>query len=85
MPRKIKEAKTDYSANERYQAFFRWERDYKKRVLRELTPKRAFEIFSELYDLVKIDQEILKKLRMKRIKHLMRVRKRLAKLEGASE
>jgi hypothetical protein len=82
---RIKEAKVNYSANERYRAFLTWERDYKKRALKGLTPKRAFEIFSELYDLVKMDQGILKKLRMKRIKHLMRVRKRLAKLEEASE
>ncbi len=77
MPENIREAKVGSHA------FSGWEGKYKKRNLKKLTPKQAFEIFSELYELINLEPETLKKMRMKRIEHIVEIKERLAKLEAS--
>ncbi|NOZ76183.1 MAG: hypothetical protein GXO65_00580 [Euryarchaeota archaeon] len=81
--RTAREAKSLYTDKD-WAAFSSWEREYKRSALRSLTPQKAFEVFAGLWELARIDRDGLEALRMKRIDHLVEMRRRLAVLQGAS-
>ena len=66
------------SGVERWQVFHNWEIEDKKKRLRNLSVKEAFQIFNDLYELLEVTfKKDIEKLRNRKLQLLFNLRKNL--------
>lgn len=66
----------------RWQVFHNWEIEDKKKRLRNLSVKEAFQIFNDLYELLEVTfKKDIEKLRNRKLQYLFNLRKNLDAVE----